>query len=203
MMPTSQLYYWRLPTAILSLVITVQPIFAQQTVGNVGLRIIVAQGEDAANIIQQIPPQPLAVVVVDRANRPVSGAKVTFAAPETGASGDFADGSHSLTTFTDEEGRAVAPQYRANEVVGSYRVEVTADREGERVTASIRQRNIGPRKSLSKVFVGLAIAGAAAAALAAGSGGGNNSNPSTVSPPTSSTAPTISFGGSTVTGPPN
>jgi hypothetical protein len=167
------------------------------------LILIVVEGEAATYPTQQLPAQPITVLIVDRANRPVPGAIVTFTTPATGAGGDF-DGSRSLMTFADENGRAVAAEYHPNSVTGSYQIEVLAVREGERAVASIQQRNAGPKKSLGKVFVGLAIAGAAAAAVATLSGGGGN-NPSTPTTPTTPTptSPTISFGGATVGGPTN
>src|SRR5689334_16902581 len=141
-MPIPRFCYRPVFVIVFSLVIILQPSFAQQPPAGSGLRIIVVQGDGATNTTQQIPAQPITVLIVDRANRPVPGAIVTFTTPATGAGGDF-DGSRTLMTFADENGRAVAADYHPNSVTGSYQIEVLAVREGERAVASIQQRNAG------------------------------------------------------------
>src|SRR5205085_4301632 len=102
------------------------------------------------------------------------------------------------TTITNEDGIALAIEFRPNDIPGPYQIAVRTDYLGEFATATIRQTNLGPKKSMGKLIVIMAVAGAAGVALASRSGGGNSSahppNPSLPSA-TSVTAPTINFGG--------
>ncbi len=63
---------------------------------------------------------PLAARATDAAGNPVGGIAVTFEAPLTGASGTFEGGLN--TVVTDTLGVAVAPNFTANSVAGSYTV---------------------------------------------------------------------------------
>jgi len=166
-----------------------------------GLKIIVLTGNGEENVINEIPPQPFSVRVVDAANRPVTGANVMFTAPPTGPSGSFPTGL-TFNTISDEEGRALGLLYRPNSVEGSYTIQVRVEYQGESAMATVRQSNVLVKKSKMSskrkyVFVALAGAGAAIAAtgLSGGGGGGGNSGTS-VRPPT----PTITFGGSSIGG---
>ena len=168
---------------------------------DLGLRIQIVAGNGAQNTIETIPPTAITIRVVDRDNRPVHGATVVFTAPEAGPSGDFPNGLNTLTTITDEDGLAIAPQYRANDIPGRYLIGVRADYLGEFVSAAIRQSNATPKKSLGKlIMITTAAAGAAGAALVLRKGGGGGSTSSSTATP-SPTAPTISFGSATVAAP--
>jgi hypothetical protein len=171
---------------------------------NVGIRVQIVQGNDARNIMEQIPATPITIRVIDRNNRAVQGATVVFTTPENGPSGDFANGLNTLRTITNEDGIAVASEYRPNEIPGTYQIRVQVDYLGEAVTSMIRQTNAAGKKSFSKLIVILAVAGAAGAAgtaLAARSSK-TAANPSSSSTPgsTGGSIPTITFGGSSVTG---
>ncbi|MGH9101192.1 MAG: hypothetical protein ACRDV8_13315, partial [Acidimicrobiales bacterium] len=68
---------------------------------------------------------PLQVTVYARGG-PVKGAKVTFAAPTTGASGIFASTNTSTASATTNAmGVAAAPRFTANDTQGSYNVNAT------------------------------------------------------------------------------
>ncbi len=69
-------------------------------------------------------PVPLAVLVSDGSTppNPVSGVKVTFHAPTTGASGEFANGKPNQTITTDSSGMA-STTFTANGLSGSYTVQ--------------------------------------------------------------------------------
>jgi hypothetical protein len=143
--------------------------------------------------------------VIDRNNRPVVGATVVFTAPETGPSGDFASGLNRFPTITDGDGVARAPEYRPNDVPGTYQIQVQVDYLGAVAAASIRQTNLASKKSIGKVIVILVaagVAGAAGTALAGRSGNKSSATPGNSSTPTApgATIPTITFGGSSVTG---
>jgi hypothetical protein len=190
--------------SFLCLLLVTQSSFAAQA--DVGLRIQVMQGDDARNVVEQIPAIPITVRVTDRNNRPIPGATVVFTSPETGASGDFANGLTTFSAVSDESGTAVAREYRPNDISGTYQIRVRAEYLGEVAATMVRQTNIVAKKSMGKLIAIMAVAGAAgvAGAALAARGGNNGSSPSsnpTGNPGSSSSTPTISFGGSTVGGP--
>jgi hypothetical protein len=170
------------------------------------LKIVVTRGGGAQNVISQ-PSGPISVRVTDSNDRPVAGATVVFTTPASGPGGDFVN-SNSVIVFTDGQGLAAVPQYRANSAVGSYQIQVRAAYMSRAATISIAQTNIATQKSSRKAIMIAALAGGAAAvafaAKGGGGGGGGDQSPSTppvVTPPTVSAPPTIVFGGSAVSGP--
>ena len=184
-----------LPVLCFPLIFCVSTFAAQQA----GLKIIVLTGNGEENVINEIPPQPFSVRVVDAANRPVTGANVMFTAPSTGPSGSFPTGL-TFNTITDEEGRALGLLYRPNSVEGSYTIQVRAEYQGQSAMATVRQSNVLVQKSKMSskrkyVFIALAGAGAAIAATGLSGGGSGNSGP-----PARPSAPTITFGGSSIGG---
>ena len=69
---------------------------------------------------------PLQAVVLDGIGTPVNGITVTFSAPESGASGTFADsGTHTMTAVTNAGGIATATIFTANSLPGAYQVTAT------------------------------------------------------------------------------
>jgi hypothetical protein len=164
-----------------------------------GLKITVLSGSGEENVINEIPPQPLAVRVVDASNRPIAGAAVVFTAPSSGAGGAFPTGL-SFNTVSDEDGRALGLLYRPNTIEGSYMIQVRAEYQGEFAMATIRQSNVLVKKSKTsnrgKLLIAV-VAGAGAAIAAALAGGGGSSGNSGTPPPGT---PTITFGGSSVGG---
>jgi hypothetical protein len=160
-----------------------------------GLRLQIVQGDRSQNVIGRSAAVPITVRVTDRNNRPVSGATVVLTAPDKGASGDF-DGQNSFRLMTNEEGLAVVRNYRPNRVEGRYPILVQAEYLGELATGIMVQTNDVAKKSHGKMIAIAAAAGGAVGIAMAARGGGGSTNPSTPS-----TLPTISFGGSSVTGP--
>jgi len=199
----SQSWMRRLCAIALSCLVLFESAIAAQS--DLGLRLLIIQGNGAENVVEQIPPAPLTVRVVDRNNRPVAGASVLFTAPAAGPSGDFPNGTNTITRFTDEDGITIAEQFHPNSVEGDYLILVRATYMDQSVSAAIRQTNVRPKKPLGKKLVFLALAGAAAgAAFAAKKGGGSSQSQTPGGTPTPSvpgTTPTITFGGSTVGGP--
>jgi hypothetical protein len=150
----------------------------------------VVAGDNARNVIQQIPPDPLIVRVEDNERIPVPGATVTFSAPPAGASGQFADGSTMITVVTDMAGIARVEGFHPNAIAGSYQILVRAQYQGETALAALRQTNIEARGGHGKLIAILSIAGAAAgAAFIAKRKNGTE-------------APTITFGGEATVGAP-
>jgi hypothetical protein len=162
-----------------------------------GVKIVVLRGSGTENVINEVPPEPLAVRVVDSANRPVSGVTVTFTAPAIGPGGTFPTGV-SFSTITDEEGEALGLLYHPNSVEGSYTIQVRVESLGQSAMASIRQSNVLVKKSKvsnKRKFVIAAVAGAGAAIAASTLGGGGSSGAS-ARPAT----PTITFGNASIGG---
>ncbi|HKJ27260.1 MAG TPA: right-handed parallel beta-helix repeat-containing protein [Anaerolineales bacterium] len=66
-------------------------------------------------------------MVIDQIGNGVPGILVTFSAPEDGPSGTFSDSAtHETTVPTDEFGVAEAPEFVANNEIGSYEIIVSA-----------------------------------------------------------------------------
>jgi len=189
--------------AVVCILTAGQACFAGQS--NSGLRVQIIQGNGARNKVGEIPPDPITVQILNRQNRPVPNATVTFTAPLQGPSGSFANGSNVLRVTTDFEGRALATFYQANSIEGPYLIQIRAEYQGLSATAAVRQNNVAVREAASSskkklIIVILAAVGAAgAAAVAAGGGGGESSNPNSGPPPAG--PPAISFGGATVGAP--
>ena len=157
-----------------------QPVFARQAGEQPGIRIVNVRGDRAKNVIQQIPPEPLAVRVEDLNRRPVTGATVTFTAPGEGPSGEFANGSTTITITTGPGGLATADGYHPNAMPGSYRIVLRAVYEGQFASAAIEQTNVESGKSHTKLIVAivsLAAVAAGAALLARHSSGGGDLTP--------------------------
>jgi hypothetical protein len=161
----------------------------------VGLRLQIVQGNGTQNVVDQKAEVPISVRVTDRNNRPIPGATVVFTAPDKGASGDFG-GQNTLRILTNENGLAVAHNYRPNRIEGRYPILVQAEYMGELATGIMVQTNVIGKKSHGKMIAIAAVAGAVGVALVArggGSGGGST--------PSATTVPTITFGQSSVGGP--
>ena len=69
---------------------------------------------------------PLSVTVNDAHGNPVSGVSVTFTAPSSGATGQFSNGTGTITVPTSSSGVASAGTFTANSIPGSYTVAAAA-----------------------------------------------------------------------------
>lgn len=123
---------------------------------NAGLRIVVIEGEDAVNIIQQKTAVRPVVEVRDRNNLPVPGAVVTFSI-EGGKAATFG-GASTLTVATNAAGQAAVTGLTPS-AAGAFQIQVSAAFQGQVATATIAQTNV------------LTAAQAAAASAASGGGG--------------------------------
>jgi hypothetical protein len=83
---------------------------------------------------------PLAAMVVDSNQYPVSGASVTFTAPASGASGTFTNGTITETDTTNASGVATSTTFTADATVGAYTV--TAAVSGVATAANFSLMNI-------------------------------------------------------------
>jgi hypothetical protein len=159
------------------------------------LNLVIVEGDGAINNIRQRTAREPIVQVEDENHKPIAGAVVVFLLPDQGASGVFANGSHTLTVTTDAQGRAVAHGFRPNNVAGKMQMRVTASYQGKTANATISQSNAAAGAAAgaagagisAKLIAILAIAGAAAAggAIAATRGGGH----STAAPQTTTISP--------------
>jgi photosystem II stability/assembly factor-like uncharacterized protein len=87
------------------------------------MRVDIVQGSGQAVGIGSPLPIPLIAKVVDTVNNnPVPNVMVQFSAPTSGASGFFPGGAATVNVVTDALGRATAPQFTANSILGVYSV---------------------------------------------------------------------------------
>ncbi|MFN7916922.1 MAG: hypothetical protein U0Q55_16380 [Vicinamibacterales bacterium] len=124
------------------------------------LKIVVIEGEDAVNVIQQRTAVSPIVEVRDRNDQPVSGAVVTFAIRSGRAT---FGGARSLTVSTNAAGRATASGLTPTGG-GSLQIGATASFQGQTAVATIVQTNV--------LTSAAGAAGAGVAAAGAGAGGG-------------------------------
>ncbi len=123
------------------------------------LRIVVLEGEDSVNIIEQGTAVPTLVEVRDRNDLPVSGASVVFLLGE-GGTATLNAGLSQVAATTNALGQAAVT---INPMAsGAVQLQVSAAFQGQTATAAIVQTN----------FATVAEAAAAGAAGAGGAGGG-------------------------------
>ena len=154
------------------------------------INIVVIEGEGAINNVRErVTREPL-VLIEDENHKPVSGAAVVFTLPTEGASGDFPNGSKTLTMVTDPSGKAMAKGLRPNGVAGKLPIYVTASYRGLSTRITITQVNEGVAGAPSgpsgggngKIIALLLLAGGAAAGGAVFATRKKGSQP--VTPPT-------------------
>ena len=125
----------------LCLVVSIDAFLSVAVAQNIPSRIeiVVVEGEGAtSNTRQHVATDPV-VRIEDDDHRPVSGVAVTFALPVSGTSGEFSNGSKTITTITDNNGQAAARGLKTNEVPGKLQIYVTASYHGLRARALINQ----------------------------------------------------------------
>ena len=144
---------------------------ASQAQGPPPLRIVVIEGEDAVNVIQQKTAVAPLVEVRDRNDQPVAGAIVTFSVRGTNLA-SFG-GSQTLTVTTNAAGRAAAAAFNPVSS-GAVQIQVQAAFQGQTAVAAIAQTNVMTAAEAAAAAAsapGGAGAGSAGGA-AGGSGGG-------------------------------
>ena len=128
------------------------------------LTIVVIEGEDAVNVIQQRTAVAPVVEVRDRNGQPVSGANVTFSV----RSGRAAfNGARTITVATNAAGRAAATGLTPTGG-GALQIGASAAFEGQTAVATIVQTNV----LTAAEAAGAATAGSTSAGGAAAGGGG-------------------------------
>ena len=132
---------------------------AAEQAQNAPLRIVVLEGEDSVNIIEQGTAVPTLVEVRDRNDLPVAGASVVFALAE-GGTATLNAGLQQVALTTNALGQAAVT---VNPLAsGAVQLSVNATFQGQSVAAAIVQTN----------FATVAEAAAAGAGTAGGAGGG-------------------------------
>jgi hypothetical protein len=81
-------------------------------------------------------------VVYDENHNPVNGATVTFLLPKGGPGASFPGGQTSFTTTTGADGQATAPGLQANNIPGSFHINVVVSSQGSTVTGTIPMANV-------------------------------------------------------------
>jgi hypothetical protein len=164
--------------------------FAQDVPADI--RITVVEGEGVTSGIRQPVARDPVVKIEDDDHRPVAGAAVVFVLPVSGTSGEFANGSKTLTVVTGKDGLAAARGLRTNQVPGELQIYVTVSYQGLRARTLITQLveapagtrvtpELGASKSGGKwkwVLLGIAAAGGAGAGVYFGT---RSSNPTPIS----------------------
>lgn len=141
-----------------------------QTQSRAALKIVVIEGEDAINVIQQKTAVAPLVEVRDRNNQPVAGAVVTFSV--RGANLASFGGSQTLTVTTNAAGRAAAAAF--NPVgSGAFQIQVQAAFQGQTAVAAIAQTNV-MTVAEAATAAGSTTSGGAGATSSGGAAGGSS-----------------------------
>jgi hypothetical protein len=124
------------------------------------IQIVIVEGEGAINNVKERVNREMIVQVEDQNHKPVAGAAVIFFLPNDGPGGTFANGTNSLTTTTNAQGRATARGIQFNGQAGAMQVRISASYAGRTANAVINQTN---------ALTGASTAGSG---IGGGSGGG-------------------------------
>ncbi len=125
------------------------PLQAQSTPDNAppsSLQIVILDGEGALNNIQQRTAREPIVQVQDEKHRPLAGALVLFAihGGAGGAGAAFEGGASTLSVLTDANGVAHAAGLLANNLQGSWEIQVSASMGNLTTTTVIHESNVVP-----------------------------------------------------------
>jgi len=143
------------------------PAASAQPQSSAALRIVVIEGEDSINIIQQRTAVAPVVEVRDRNDQPVGGATVTFAIRAGRAT---FSGARTLTVTTNAAGRAVAAGLTPTGS-GAVQIGASAAFQGQTAAATIVQTNVMTAAQAAGAGASGVSAGGAGAGSSAGAGG--------------------------------
>jgi len=169
------------------------PAAPAQEPGEQKYKLLIVRGENAQNNIKKGRATRPVVEVRDRNNNPVAGVAVTFLLPNSGPSGTFVGGAQSTTVTTNAAGQASA-SFSPNTVPGQYNINVSANVNGQSLTAQISTVNVvtGAVVTATTLAVILGIAAAAGVGLGIGlTRGGGSTAPTgiTIGPGTGTVTP--------------
>jgi hypothetical protein len=165
------------------------------------LQIVIVEGEGAINNVKQRVNREPIVQVEDENHKPIAGAAVIFFLPNQGPGGTFSNGTNSLTTTTNAEGRAVARGIRFNNQAGAMEIRVAASFSGQTASATITQTNVlgtaasggsvgGMSLTTKLLIIGAIVGGGVAAGVIVANRGGST----TAIPITTITSGTVTVG---------
>src|SRR5262245_46163557 len=160
MLPTFRSASIVLAVTIATLAGSRQPLLAEQSSA---LRIVVVEGEDAVNIIQQKTAVAPVIEVRDRNDQPVAGAVVNFAIRSGRAT---FNGARTLTVTTNAAGRAAAAGLTPTGT-GALQISAAATFQGQTAAITIAQTN-----ALAASAAGAGVGGGAGGGGAGAGGGG-------------------------------
>ena len=152
--------------AVLSTAATPPPAAAAQPKPK-ALRLVVIEGEDAVNIIQQKTAVAPIVEVRDENDLPVAGVPVTFTV--AGNTASFA-GAQTITVTSNAAGRAAATGFTPLGS-GSVQVNVSAAFQGQTATAAITQTNVATAAQAAQAGQSASSGGSSSGATTAAGGG--------------------------------
>jgi hypothetical protein len=165
------------------------------------LQIVIVEGEGAINNVKQRVNREPIVQVEDENHKPIAGAAVIFFLPNQGPGGTFSNGTNSLTTTTNAQGRAVARGIRFNNQAGAMEIRVAASFAGQTASATITQTNVlgtaasggsvgGMSLTTKLLIIGAIVGGGIAAGVIVANRGGST----TAIPITTITSGTVTVG---------
>jgi hypothetical protein len=143
------------------------------------LRIVVVEGEDAVNVVQQKTAVAPVIEVRDRNDQPLAGVVVRFAISKGRAT---FNGARTLTVTTNVAGRAVATGLTPTGS-GALQIGASAAFQGQTAVATIAQTNVmtlAQAAAASGAASGGAGSGGAAGGAGGAAGGGGLSAATTV-----------------------
>jgi hypothetical protein len=101
--------------------------------------VLVIEGEGVTSKTRQRVAHDPVVKVEDDDHQPVPGVAVVFALPASGTTGEFLNGSKTLTVVTDKNGLATAHGIKTNDVPGKLQIYTTASLHGLHAQTLINQ----------------------------------------------------------------
>jgi hypothetical protein len=145
------------------------PAIAQNAAVPMMLNIVIVEGDGAINNIKQRVNREQIVQVEDENHKPIAGAAVVFFLPNQGPGGTYPGGSSSLTTTTDQNGRATSRGIQFNSLPGMMQIRVTASFRGLTTSSVITETNVLGAAAIglgltAKILIALAVAGGGAVA---------------------------------------
>jgi hypothetical protein len=132
------------------------------------LTIVVIEGEDAVNVIQQKTAVAPVVEVRDRNGQPVPGATVSFAVRAGRAS---FSGARAMSVTTNAAGRAVAAGFTPTGT-GALQITATTAYQGQTAAVAIAQTTVMTATEAAAAGGGAGAVGGSAAGAGGGAGGG-------------------------------
>jgi hypothetical protein len=176
-------------TCVLALPFAAGPVQAQTMPTE--LRLVVVQGEGVTSDIRQKSTAEPIIRVEDEKQNPVVNAVAVFTLPTEGATGEFGNGSKTLTVMTDNRGQATAQGLRMNGVPGKVPIHISVSYRGLSARTILTQLSVAPPGAKigggggghGKLIAILAIVGAGAAGGVVAATHKSSSTPSTTPTP--------------------